>query len=109
MSTENLNDKQPCTIDSVIGSITVTKGNRPTNKHITSKHIFFSEPTVYEVKDGCIYLRHCFFDDNKNIVKPVMDKRNGYYHFYISIEEIELKKYEFEEDSTQDEVIIYYL
>ena len=109
MSTKDSKTKQPCTLHSVIGSITVSKGNRPTNKHITSNHIFFSEPITYYVSDGCIYLRHCFIDDNKNIVKPVMDKKTGYYHFYICIEEIELKKYEFEEDSTEDEVIIYYL
>ena len=94
----------------VSSSITVSKGNNHFNVQITSKSSFFSEPIVYRLEDGCIYLRHSTIDDNKNKVVPQLDKKTNFYHFYISVgdEEIDLKKYDFEDDSTEDCVIIYY-
>lgn len=92
------------------GSITLSKGNNPCNLQVTSKADFFKEPIVYNITDDCIYLRHATIDDNKNIVVPKIDKKTKYYHFYIFIgnKEIKLKKYDFEDDSNEDEVIIYY-
>ena len=61
-------------------SILISKGNKPYNIHITSKSLFFSEPLVYKIEDGCIYLRHVTIDDNIKIVIPTIDKKNGFYH-----------------------------
>ena len=108
--TKELSTKQPLFIDGVSGSITLSKGNRLYNVQITSKSYFFNEPIVYRLEDSCIYLRHATIDDNKNRVVPILDKKNNFFHLYINIgyEEIELKKYDFEDDSTEDCVIIYY-
>jgi hypothetical protein len=91
-------------------SITLSKGNSCFNVQIFSKSSFFNEPIIYKLENGCIYLRHAEIDDNKNKVVPQRDKKSNFYHFYISIghKEIELKKYYFEDDSTEDCVIIYY-
>jgi hypothetical protein len=91
-------------------SLTLSKGNSCFNVQISTKSSFFNEPIVYKLEDGCIYLRHAGIDDNKKKVVPQFDKKNNWYHFYISIghEEIQLKKYYFEDDSTEDCVIIYY-
>ena len=96
---------------SIIGSITLSKGNNPKNIHVTSKSEFFNEPIVYKIEDGCIILRHADIDDNTRIVSPSLYRKNNFFHFNISFnnEEIPLKNYIFEEDSNEDEVIIYYL
>jgi hypothetical protein len=105
---EKNNEKTP--IYGAINSLTLCKGNSCFNVQIFSKSSFFNEAIVYKLEDGCIYLRHAEIDDNKNKVVPQRDKKNNWYHFHISIgnEEIELKKYYFEDDSTEDCVIIYY-
>ena len=74
-----------------------------------SKSEFFNEPIVYEIKDGCIFLRHATIDDNRFKVSPTIDGSN-WYHFGIMNhkEDIEPKKYYFEEDSDEDCVILYY-
>ena len=98
-------------LSGVIGSITISKGNNPKNIQVTSKSDFFSEPIVYKIEDGCIVLRHSTIDDNVKKVSPTLDKRSNFYHFNIPFndEEIPLKKYDFDEDSNEDEVIVYYL
>jgi hypothetical protein len=110
MENKSQKETDKCTLYGVSSSITVSKGNNPFNVHISSKSSFFNEPIVYSLKGGCIYLRHSTIDDNKNKVVPHLDKKTNFYHFYISVgyEEIDLKKYDFEDDSTEDCVIIYY-
>ena len=110
MENKTQKETDKCTLYGVSNSINVSKGNNHFNVQITSKSSFFSEPIVYRLEDGCIYLRHSTIDDNKNKVVPQLDKKTNFYHFYISVgdEEIDLKKYDFEDDSTEDCVIIYY-
>lgn len=90
--------------------ISIYKGNTSNNVHVTSKHNFFEQDITYKIKDGCIYLKRFEIDDIKNVIHPVRDKRNGHYHFFITTndEEIEFKKYEFDEDSNEDLKIVYY-
>ena len=40
-------------------------------------------------------------------IKPKMDK-NGWWCFQIEAEDIPMKKYDFEEESTEDSVTVYY-
>lgn len=91
----------------VSGSITVSKGNRQYNKQITSKSSFFKDEIKYKITNDSIYFMRIGLDDKVRILKPTMDK-NKYYHFHITIDEIEEKKYYFEDDSTEDCIRIYY-
>ena len=110
MENNKQKETNKCNPYSVSNSVHLYKGNNYFNVQIVSKSLFFNEPIVYKIEDGCIYLRHAEIDDNKKKVVPQLDKKSNFYHFYITIEdkEIELKKYFFEEDSTEDCVIIYY-
>ena len=103
-------DQMPqCVQTDVSGSISVTKGNNPLNIQITSKSDFFKTPIIYKVTEDVIEFRKPTIDDNKRIVKPAIDKKNGFYHFFISTNfEIDFKKYDFEDSIDEDVVSIYY-
>ena len=92
-------------------TVNISKGTKSYNIHISSRSLFFSQPIVYKLEDGCILLRHTTIDDNIKIVTPTLDKKNNFYHFGIVIgnEEIEFKTYPFEDNSDEDCVVIYYL
>lgn len=99
----------PLLIASVSGSISVTKGNNPLNIQITSKSDFFKTPIVYKVTEDVIEFRKPTIDDNKRIVKPTIDKKNGFYHFFISTNfQIDFKKYDFDDSIDEDVVSVYY-
>jgi len=92
------------------GSINIHKAIRPTYRNITSKSTFFSEPIVYDVKDGCIYFKRANLWDTNKVLYPYQDKKNKHFHISIPVgyEDVYLGKYNFEDDSNEDCVIIYY-
>ena len=76
-------------------------------KNIRSKSNFFESEIKYKVTDDCIIFEKPTSMYNGETIKPKKSK-NGWWLFQIEAEEIPMKKFDFEDESTEDCVIVYY-
>jgi len=76
-------------------------------KIIRSKSDFFSSVIKYKVTDDCIIFEKPTSMYNGETIKPKKDK-SGWWRFQIEAEEVPMKKYDFEDESNEDSVIVYY-
>jgi hypothetical protein len=102
---EELN--QPYCLGAVSGSISVQDTYRPHIKQIQSKSNFFSTPIKYKVTENEIIFEKPTPMYNGNTVKP-QKMKSGWWSFQIVAENVPMKKFDFDEDSTNECVIIYY-
>jgi len=95
-------------IHDVRGSIVVSEQqNKPNHRHITSNSIWFD----------CDYILFNVKEDYISITRPSLDyrgkshkttKQKNFYHFVVTAE-IPFGKFKFDvDDSTEDELVIYY-
>ena len=94
-------------VGAVSGSISVQNTYRPHIKQIQSKSFFFNSPIKYKVTDSEIIFEKPTSMYNGSTVIPHKLK-NGWYTFLIVAENVPMKKFDFDEDSTNECVIIYY-
>ena len=94
----------------MVGSLNISKKKNHGFVQVTSNSDFFSTPIKYDIKDGCIFFRKCSIDDNKRVLNPTKMKSKGWYLFNIKIDQYDIKfgKYDFDEDSTDEEIIVCY-
>ena len=76
-------------------------------KNIRSKSNFFNSEIKYQVTADCIIFEKPTSMYNGETIKPKKSK-NGWWLFQIEAEEVPMKKYDFEDESTEDCVIVYY-
>lgn len=76
-------------------------------KNIRTKSDFFSSAIKYKVTDDCITFEKPTTMYNGETIKPKKSK-NGWWLFQIEAEEVPMKKYDFEDESTEDCVIVYF-
>lgn len=76
-------------------------------KNVRSKSNFFDSEIKYQVTDDCIIFEKPTSMYNGETIKPKKSK-NGWWLFQIEAEEVPMKKYDFEDESTEDCVIVYY-
>ena len=95
-------------IFSVSGSIVVSElKNRPNQRQITSNSNWFNcDYILFNVEDGCISITKPDLDYRGKSHKPT--KQNNWWHFLVTAE-LPFGKFEFDvDDSTEDELIVYY-
>jgi hypothetical protein len=109
MEHKNLNTEETANSDlgAVSGSISVQDTYRPHIKQIQSKSIFFSTEIKYKVTENEIIFEKPTPMYNGNTVKP-QKMKSGWWSFQIVAENVPMKKFDFDEDSTDECVIIYY-
>ena len=94
-----------------IEHLTIHKGGNANLIGFSSKSEFFNQRITYNVDEFSITFKIADIDDNKKVINP-SQLPAGSYSFQIpvsmnlDIDKIEFKKYYFDEDSTEDEVII---
>lgn len=76
-------------------------------KNIRSKSSFFESEIKYKVTDDCIIFEKPTSMYNGETIKPKKDKI-GWWRFQIEAEDISMKRYDFEDESNEDSVIVYY-
>jgi hypothetical protein len=105
----NLNEPQnpPLNIADVSGSISVQDTYRQHIKQIQSKSNFFNSRIKYKVTESEIIFEKTTPMYNGNTVKP-QKRKSGWWSFQIVAENVPMKKFNFDEDSTDECVIIYY-
>ena len=101
------NETQPSCLGAVSGSISIQDTYRLHIKQIQSKSNFFSTPIKYKVTENEIIFEKPTPMYNGNTVKPHKTK-SGWWSFQIVAENVPMKKFDFDEDSTDECVIIYY-
>ena len=76
-----------------------------------AKHDFFKQDLLWYLDDSYLIFKPAGLDDNKsNIIRPRIDKQCKQYVFGLNLEEVHPVPngiYVFDEDSTEDELIIY--
>ena len=109
LENENLNEaeKPKLNIAAVSGSIFVENTYRPHIKQIRSKSNFFIDPISYKVTDEEIIFTKPTQMYNGKTIKP-QKGNSGWWHFQIVAEEVPMKKFDFDDESTEDCVRIYY-
>ena len=76
-------------------------------KNIRTKSDFFSSAIKYKVTDDSIIFEKPTTMYNGETIKPKKGK-SGWWTFQIEAEDISMKRYDFEEESNEDYVIVYY-
>ena len=89
------------------GSIYIQHTQRPHIIQIQSKSIFFSTPIKYKVTENEIIFEKPTPMYNGDTIKPQKGK-SGWWSFQIVAENVPMKKFDFDEDSTNECVIICY-
>jgi len=87
--------------------IVISNTSRSHIKQINSKSNFFNSEIIYNVTDDEIIFEKPTLDYGKKTVTP-QKKKSGWWGFQIVAENISEGKYYFDEDSTEDQIIIYY-
>ena len=108
MSTKNLKTEQLCSSHSLSGSIIITEQkNRPRQRQITSNSNWFDcDYILFNVKDDHISITKPNLDYRGKAYKPT--KQNSHFHLLVTAE-IPFGKFEIDvDDSTEDELVIYY-
>ena len=104
MNTIANNNGQQCIIHDVSGSITVMNGRADIYRQIRSNSKWF-DCEYYIIEDNsidCLLIRKCGLDIPKNAQKA----KRGHFHFES---ELPIGHFEFDrEESTEDELVIYY-
>jgi hypothetical protein len=96
-------DKTQLHKHSVSDSITVSNGCQQTQKQIHSNSKWFTEEYYTLNDDGeCLIISKCYMDIPKNAHK--FKKNNA----FSLITEMPNGRFEFDEESTEDELVIYY-
>lgn len=98
-------ETEQCTIPSVSGSISVYDGRKDRYRQIESSSRWFDDEEYYVItdEDGCLTIKKCYMEVPKNAQKFSKIRR---FHFVSS-----LPKGTFcfdEEESNEDELVIYY-
>lgn len=109
MNTDNKNtETEQFTIPSVSGSIVVSEQkNKPNQRQITSNSNWFDcDYILFNAKEDYISITKPSLDYRGKSQKPT--KQNNSYHFLVTAE-LPLGKFEFDvDDSTEDELVVYY-
>lgn len=107
MNTDNNKEqKEQCTIPVISGSISVYDGRKDRYRQIESSSRWFDDEEYYVIKDdedGCLTIKKCYMEIPKNAIKFSKTRR---FHFVS-----QLPKGTFcfdEEESNEDELVIYY-
>ena len=100
-------DRQQRNIPCVRGSIVVSKAQKNHQLHITSKSKWFEyDYILFKIKEDYISITKPNLDYRGKFQKPT--KQGDFYHLTIT-GELPLGKFEFDEDdSNEDELVIYY-
>ena len=91
-------------LKTITGSINVTKGSAPGFRQLKSNSDWFKNSEFYTIKSGgdCLIVTKHYID------VPIKAQRSKVGHFTCKLD-IPLGKFNFdEEDSTEDELIIYF-
>lgn len=99
-----MNEENKLNLGDVSGSITVSNGRNDNYRQFRSNSNWFSDSEYYTFNEdyGCLIIKKHYIEVPKNAQRT----NNGYFH---CVSEMPLGKFEFdEEDSTEEELIIYY-
>ncbi len=109
MNTDSKNtETKQCTIPSVSGSISVTKHTGVNQVHISSKSNFFDGYLIIKDDGESLTFTKPTIDYNGKMYKPKYYKKAKTYITAI-VSEIPLGKFDFDdEESTEDELVVYY-
>lgn len=110
MNKNSNKDTEQCTLHGVSGSINIQKGNRLNQRQIQSNSSFFTanEDIIVRVDNERIYFSKPTIDYNGKTIKPKAIK-SGWVNFHIVADLPITKKLEFDgEESTEDELVVYY-
>lgn len=97
--------KEQCTIPVVSGSINVHKGRSDRYRDIYSKSSWFDNAEYFDIKDDgeCLIIKKCYLEIPKNAQKFTKAR-----HFQF-VSELPLGTFDIVEDeSNEDELVIYY-
>lgn len=87
--------------------ISIINTDRPHIKAVSSKSNFFNTEIKYKVTENEIIFEKTTQMYNGKTIKPQKGK-SGWWYFRIVAENVPNKKFDFDEDSTSERVIIYY-
>lgn len=90
----------------VTGTISVTNTPRKHIKSIRTKAAFFKESFIYKVQDGCLVFRKPTLGYIGKLHTPQCNNTTCY--FQIVCDDLPIGTFEFDEESTEDCVMIYY-
>jgi len=83
--------------------------SRFNGRSIKSKSDFFLKPITYKVEYNCLIFKHVFSEYRGKTVTPGNHSpSNNNHNFLIYDENIPLGVFEIDEDSTEDELIVYF-
>jgi len=101
-------ETERCTIPSVSGSISVTKHTGINQVHISSKSNFFDGYLIIKDDGESLTFTKPTIDYNGKMYKPKFYKKAQNYITAI-VSEMPLGKFDFDdEESTEDELVVYY-
>jgi len=100
-------ETEQCTIPSVSGSIYVTKHSSINQVHISSKSNFFDGYLIIKDDGESLTFTKPTIDYNGKMYKPTFYKKAKTYITAI-VSEMPLGKFDFDEESTEDELVAYY-
>ena len=106
MKTDNKKEQnEQCTILVVSGSITVYKGRADRYRAIYSKSSWFDNAEYFEIQDDgeCVVIKKCYLEMPKTAQKFTKSRN------FQFVSELPLGTFDIDEDeSNEDELVIYY-